>query len=66
LEKIKADSDSRRITPGWPKRKKEGGHIEALKGTLVNLEVRVSKAVREGKIVVDPKNQIPSKPMKTG
>jgi len=44
---------------GLAKEEKEGGHIEALKGTLVNLEVRVSKAVRDGKIVVDSKNQVP-------
>lgn len=44
---------------GLPKEEKEGGDIEALKGTLVNLEVEVTKNVREGKIVMDPKNQLP-------
>ena len=58
LEKIKLTLIPPDYT-GLAKEEKEGGHIEALKGTLVNLEVRVSKAVREGKIVVDPKNQIP-------
>jgi hypothetical protein len=44
---------------GLPKEEREGGSIEALKGTLVNLEIQVTKTVREGKIVVDPKNQLP-------
>ena len=44
---------------GLAKEEKEGGAIEALKGSLVNLEIRVSKAVREGKIVVDQKTRAP-------
>ncbi len=44
---------------GLAKEEKEGGYIEALKGTLVNLEIQVNKTVREGKIVVDQKNQLP-------
>jgi hypothetical protein len=44
---------------GLPKEEKEGGPIEALKGTLVNLEAQVTKTVREAKIVVDQKGQIP-------
>ncbi len=44
---------------GLPKEEREGGSIEALKGTLVNLEIQVTKTVREGKIVVDQKNQLP-------
>ena len=44
---------------GLPKEEKEGGFIEALKGTLVNLEIQVTKPVREAKIVMDQKNQLP-------
>jgi hypothetical protein len=44
---------------GLPKEEKEDGHIEALKGTLVNIEALATKRVREGKIVVDSKNQMP-------
>ncbi len=34
---------------GLPVTVKEEGHIEALKGTVVNLEARATKGVKEGK-----------------
>jgi hypothetical protein len=44
---------------GLPKEVREDGHIEALKGTLVNIEALATKKVLEGRIVVDSKNQLP-------
>jgi hypothetical protein len=46
---------------GLPKEVKEQGAIEALKGTIVNLEVWASKKVKEGKIVLDQGSQLPLK-----
>lgn len=40
---------------------KDGGHIEALKGTVVNLDAWVNKEVKEGKILLDNGNQLPLK-----
>ncbi|MDP2645974.1 MAG: DUF4175 family protein [Desulfobacterales bacterium] len=36
----------------------EGGHVEALKGTVVGLKARATKKVKEGKIVLGLKNQL--------
>jgi hypothetical protein len=50
------------IPPGYtrlPKEIKEQGHIEALKGTVVNLEAWATKVVRQGKLILDHKNQLP-------
>jgi hypothetical protein len=50
------------IPPGYtrlPEEIKEEGHIEALKGTVVNLEAWATKEVREGKLILDHKNQLP-------
>jgi len=44
---------------GLSREVKEEGHIEALKGTVVNLEARATKEVKEGKIVLDTGNQLP-------
>ena len=44
---------------GLPKEEREDGSIEALRGTLVNLEVEATKNVREGRIVIDPKDLLP-------
>ncbi len=41
-----------------PEEVKEDGQIEALKGTLVNLEVRATKQVKEGKILLSQNNQL--------
>ncbi len=42
-----------------PKEVKEDGHIEAFKGTLVNLESYATKGVKEGKIILNQGNQLP-------
>ena len=50
------------IPPGYtglPEEIKEAGHIEALKGTVVNLEAWATKEVIEGKLILDHKNQLP-------
>ena len=41
-----------------PKEVRQEGHIEALKGTVVNLEAQTNKAVKEGKIVLNQGNQL--------
>ena len=41
-----------------PKEIREEGHIEAFKGTVVNLEAQTNKSVKEGKIVLNPGNQL--------
>jgi soluble cytochrome b562 len=49
------------LPPGYtrlPKEVKQDGHIEALKGTVVNLEARTNKPVKEGKIVLSQGNQL--------
>ena len=43
---------------GLPAVVKEEGHVEALKGTVVNLEARVTKAIKEGKMILDQENQL--------
>jgi len=40
---------------------KTDGHIEALKGTIVNLEVQATKVLKEGKLILNQKEQIPLK-----
>ena len=45
---------------GLPAEVKEEGHIEALKGTVVNLEARATKAIKEGKD--DPGSGEPAPP----
>jgi hypothetical protein len=50
------------IPPGYtrlPREVKEEGHIEALKGTVVNLEARATKAIKEGKLILNQKDQLP-------
>ncbi|HYB21493.1 MAG TPA: DUF4175 family protein, partial [Thermodesulfobacteriota bacterium] len=44
---------------GLPKEVREEGHIQALKGTVVNLEAQATKAVREGRITLNQGNQLP-------
>jgi hypothetical protein len=44
---------------GLPNEFKEDGHIEALKGTVVNLEAWTTKAVNEAKLIIDERNQLP-------
>jgi len=44
---------------GLAKEAKEDGHIEALKGTVVNLEAQATKRVREGKIFLNQGGQLP-------
>ena len=43
---------------GLRKETKEDGPIEALKGTVVNLEAQATKNVKEGKIVLNQNNQL--------
>jgi hypothetical protein len=43
---------------GLPIEKKDDGHIEALKGTVVNLEARATKSIKEGKVILDQENQL--------
>ena len=43
---------------GLPISVKEEGAIEALKGTVVNLEAQATRAVREGKVILDQDNQL--------
>jgi soluble cytochrome b562 len=43
---------------GLPKDVKQEGNIEALKGTVVNLEAQATKGVTEGKIVLDQGNEL--------
>jgi len=38
---------------------REGGHIEALKGTVVNLEAHATKVVTEGKLILNQRDQLP-------
>ena len=42
-----------------PREIKEGGHIEALKGTVVNLEAQATKPVVEGKLILNQRDQLP-------
>lgn len=44
---------------GLPKEIKEEGHIEALKGTVVNLEARATKEVVEGRLILNQESEIP-------
>ncbi len=44
---------------GLPKEVREEGHIEALKGTMVNLEAQATKRVKEGRITLNQGNQLP-------
>ena len=46
---------------GLPKEVREEGHVEVLKGTAINLEARATKAVKEGKIIMNQGNQLPLK-----
>ena len=41
-----------------PKEVRADGNIEALRGTLANIEVQATKGVREGKIVLDQGNEL--------
>ncbi len=41
-----------------PKEVRQEGHIEALKGTMVNLEAQTNKPVKEGKVVLSQGNQL--------
>ena len=41
-----------------PKEVRQEGHIEALKGTMVNLEAQTNKPVKDGKIVLNQGNQL--------
>lgn len=41
-----------------PREVKEDGHIEALKGTVVDLEARATKVVKEGKLILNQKDQL--------
>ena len=43
---------------GLPKEVRQEGHIEALKGTVANLEAQATKSVTEGKIVLDQGNEL--------
>jgi hypothetical protein len=43
---------------GLPRAVKAEGHIEALKGTVVNLEARATKTVVEGKLILNQKDQL--------
>ena len=43
---------------GLRKEVREGGHIEALKGTVANLEAQATKGVTEGKIVLNQGNEL--------
>ena len=43
---------------GLPRAVKEEGHLDALKGTVVNLEARATKAVVEGKLILNHKDQL--------
>ena len=42
-----------------PQEVKEDGHIEALKGTVVNLEAWTTKVVREAKLILDQSTLLP-------
>ncbi len=44
---------------GLPQAVKDDGHIEALKGTVVNLQAWTTKAVREAKLILDQRTQLP-------
>jgi hypothetical protein len=41
-----------------PREVREKGHIEAIKGTVVNLEAQATKVVKEGKLILNQKDQI--------
>ena len=43
---------------GLPKEVRQEGHIEALKGTVANLEAQATKSVTEGKIVLNQGNEL--------
>jgi hypothetical protein len=48
--------------PGYtrlPMEVTEGGHIEALKGTVVHLEAHATKAVTEGTLILNRRDQLP-------
>ncbi len=50
------------IPPGYtglPETAAPGGHIEALKGTVVNLQAQANKPIREGILTLNEKNQLP-------
>ena len=50
------------IPPGYtglPQEVITGGHIEALKGTVVNLQAQANKPIREGILTQNMKNQLP-------
>jgi soluble cytochrome b562 len=42
-----------------PRETKEGGHVEALKGTVVNLEGELTKEVAEGEMVLNQESALP-------
>jgi hypothetical protein len=44
---------------GLPKEVREDGHIEALKGTVVNLEAKTTRSVQEARIILNEGNQLP-------
>ncbi len=44
---------------GLPKEVREDGHIEALKGTVVNLEAKTTRGVQEARIILNEGNQLP-------
>jgi hypothetical protein len=57
IEKIKLTM----IPPAYtrlPRTVKEQGHIEALKGTVVNLEAWATKTVKEAKLILNQKEQL--------
>ena len=49
------------IPPGYtglPEEVREEGHIEALKGTMVNLDARATKEIIEGKMIVNQESEL--------
>jgi hypothetical protein len=42
-----------------PRETKEGGHVEALKGTVVNLEGELTKEVAQGEMVLNQESSLP-------
>jgi soluble cytochrome b562 len=44
---------------GLPQEVREEGHIEALKGTVANLEARTTKVVSKARIILNQGNQLP-------
>ncbi|MCX8116596.1 MAG: DUF4175 domain-containing protein [Desulfobacterota bacterium] len=43
---------------GLPKERVEGGHIEALKGTVVHLEAQTTKKVSEGRLILNRESEV--------